>query len=212
MVKCSPALLPATDSAFGRGGHMTHALYVVPARDAAYLKLQDPVLDRDRATIVGLRWPAWDEGEQRYKALQTVFPPSLRHTGGTVEWVRDGAPADVSGADLVPAVKGVGAAVLLARYARHKVVLRVANLLARAGWADDAKAVRFLAAVFTAKGTPTRRPTRPADNPSPSGHAGNFGAADRAAPSTAANPAHRVLTGPRPPSARTTPGAGALPS
>jgi hypothetical protein len=154
-VVVGPALLPATDSAFGRGGQVTHALYTVPAGDAIYLKLLDPVLTGSRATIVELRWPEWDEDENRFKALQTVFPPSLHHSGGTVEWLRDGAPAEVVGVDLSAAVRQIGAAVLLARYAkpqeRHALVLLLANLLVRAGWTDDAKVVRFISAVFTAK-------------------------------------------------------------
>jgi DNA polymerase I-like protein with 3'-5' exonuclease and polymerase domains len=154
-VVVGPALLPLTDSTFGRAGRVTHGLYTVPARDASYLKLQDPVLTGDRATIVELRWPEWDEDEQRFKNIQTVFPPSLHHTGGTVTWLRDGTPAEVAGADLAASVRHVGAAVLLARYAkpkeRHALVLLLANLLVRAGWEEDAKVVRFIAAVFTAK-------------------------------------------------------------
>ena len=164
-VVVGPALLPATDSAFGRAERVTHALYTVPTRDAAYLKLQDPVLGGDRATIVELRWPEWDEEEQRFKALQTVFPPSLHHTGGTVAWLCDGAPAAVAGADLVAAVRHVGAAVLLARYAkpkeRHALVLLLANLLVRARWQDDAKVVAFIAAVFTAKNDVTMAANEP---------------------------------------------------
>ena len=159
-VVVGPHLLPATDSAFGRGGPVTHALYTVPARDAAYLKLQDPVLSGDRATIVELRWPEWDEDEKAFKNLQTVFPPSLHHTGGTVTWLRDGAPAEVAGADLVAAVHHIGAAVLIARYVkskeRHALVLLLANLLVRAGWDDDAKVVGFIAAVFAARNDPDK--------------------------------------------------------
>lgn len=159
-VAVGPALLPATDSTFGRVGRATHLLYTVPARDALFQKLQDPVLTGDQATIVELRWPEWDVDEERCKNLQTVFPPSLHHTGGTVEWLRDGTPAEVAGADLVAAVRHVGAAVLLARYAkpkeRHALVLLLANLLVRAGWADDAPAVPFITAVFTAKNDPEK--------------------------------------------------------
>jgi DNA polymerase I-like protein with 3'-5' exonuclease and polymerase domains len=153
-VVAGPALLPATDSAFGRGGQVTHLLYTIPARDALYLKLLDPVLTGDRATIVELRWPEWDADEERFKNLQTVFPPSLHSSGRTIEWLRDGAPAEVAGTELIAAVRHVGAAVLLARYARpkerHGLVLLLANLLVRAAWKDE-PAVRFITAVFTTK-------------------------------------------------------------
>lgn len=144
-VAAGPHLLPSTDGAFGRDGRVTHALYTVADRAATFAKLQDPVLAGDRATIVELRWPEWDEGENRFKNIQTVFPPSLHSGGDTLEWARDGEPATVAGADLGAAVRHVGAAVLLARYAkpgeRHALVLLVANLLARAGWADDRRRV-----------------------------------------------------------------------
>jgi hypothetical protein len=156
----APHLLPVTDSAFGRDGQTTHTLYVVPDRGASYLKLQDPVLSGDKATIIELRWPEWDEDEERFKALQTVLPPSLHFSGDTLAWVNDGAPAEVAGADLVSAVCHIGAAVLIARYAkpkeRHALVLLLANLLVRAGWEDDAKIVRFIAAVFLAKNDPEK--------------------------------------------------------
>jgi hypothetical protein len=57
--------------------------------------------------------------------------------------------------ELNAAVRHIGAAVLLARHTRpkkrHDLVLLIANLLVRAGWADDARIVRFLTAVFTAR-------------------------------------------------------------
>jgi len=148
-------LLPPTNAAFGRGGQLTHALFTVTDAAAAFLKLQDPVLKGDAATIVELRWPTWDEAEKRWKSIQTVFPPSLHYSGDTLQWVRDGEPASVLGAELVAAVRRVGAAVLIARYARpverHGLVLLIANLLVRAGWADDRKIVQFMVAVFTAR-------------------------------------------------------------
>jgi DNA polymerase I-like protein with 3'-5' exonuclease and polymerase domains len=151
----APYLLPATDCGFGRGNHQTHHLYTVTDQAATFAKLQDPALPGDRATIIELRWPEWDEAEQRFKSLQTVFPPSLHHTGATLRWLRHGEPAVVAGADLNAAVRHVAAAVLLARHAkpkvRHDLVLLTANLLVRAGWSDDAKVVRFLAAVFAAR-------------------------------------------------------------
>jgi DNA polymerase I-like protein with 3'-5' exonuclease and polymerase domains len=150
-----PTLLPATDSAFGRSGAMTHLLYTVPDHAASFARLLDPVLTGDQATIIELRWPEWDEDEKRRKAIQTVFPPSLHFSGETLEWFRDGTPAAVPGAELVAAVRHIGAAVLLARYARpkerHALVLLLANLLVRAGWSDDARIVRFIVAVFSAK-------------------------------------------------------------
>lgn len=154
-VALGPLLLPATGAAFGRGGQLTHALYHATDGTAEYAKLQDPVLTGDAATIIELRWPSWDESEQRYTALQSVLPPSLHHTGDTIAWVRDGDPAVVPGADLGAAVRHIGAATLLARYARpaerHALVLLLANLLMRAGWTDDRNAVTFIAAVFTAR-------------------------------------------------------------
>ncbi len=159
-IAIGPFLLPATDSAFGRGGQETHSLYIVTDQAASFLKLQDPVLSGDEATIIELRWPEWDEDENRFKAIQTVFPPSLHVSGQTLEWIRDGNPATVTGADLVATVRTVAAAVLITRYAkpkeRHVLVLLVANLLVRAGWTDDTKIVRFTTAVFTARNDPDK--------------------------------------------------------
>ncbi|MBP3954841.1 DUF3987 domain-containing protein [Gemmata sp. G18] len=159
-VAAGPYLLPATRAAFGRNGHTTHALYTVPDGGAAFAKLQDPVLTGDRATIVELRWPEWDDTEQRHKHLQTVFPPSLHFSGVTLEWTRDGEPAPVPGAELRAAVRHVGAAVLVARYAkpneRHALVLLLANLLVRAGCESDARAVAFMTAVFAARNDPDK--------------------------------------------------------
>jgi hypothetical protein len=153
-VLASPFLLPRTDSAFGHGGRETHALYTVIDGTASFLKLQDPVLSGRDATIIELRWPEWDGAEHRYKAIQTVFPPSLQRSGDIIEWQRVGEPTGVTGADLGAAVRRVGAAVLIARYARpkerHALVLLLANLGVRAGWEDDL-IVRFIIAVFTAR-------------------------------------------------------------
>jgi DNA polymerase I-like protein with 3'-5' exonuclease and polymerase domains len=133
----------------------THLLHTIIDGAASFAKLLDPVLLGDEATIIELRWPEWDEDEKRYKSLQTVFPPSLHYTGVQIEWLRDGEPAAARGADLTAAVRHVGAAVLIARYARpkerHSLVLLLANLLVRAGWAEDAAIVRFITAVFTAR-------------------------------------------------------------
>src|SRR5262249_5738250 len=82
----APFLLPPTDCGFGREKAQTHHLYAVPDRAASYAKLEDPTLPGDTATIVELRWPEWDEAEQPFKSLQTVFPPSLHHTGSTLRW------------------------------------------------------------------------------------------------------------------------------
>ncbi|MDY3563391.1 DNA polymerase [Gemmata sp. JC673] len=154
-VSVGPYLLPPTGSAFGRGGEITHRLYAATDRTAAFAKLLDPVRSGDEATIVELRWPEWDEAEGRFKNVQTVFPPSLHVSGEALGWARDEAPAGVAGAELNAAVRHVGAAVLIARYARpqerHALVLLVANLVARAGWADDARAVALIAAVFAAR-------------------------------------------------------------
>jgi hypothetical protein len=159
-VLAGPYLLPPTGAAFGRGGRETHALYTIADGAGAFAKLQDPVRTGDTATIVELRWPAWDETEKRHKAIQTVFPPSLHHSGARIEWFRDGDPAAVAGADLVAAVRSLAAAVLVARYARpkerHGLVLLLANILVRAGWEDDARIVGFLTAVFAARNDPDK--------------------------------------------------------
>ncbi|MDB5308811.1 MAG: hypothetical protein JWO38_3013 [Gemmataceae bacterium] len=148
-------LLPPTGAAFGRGGQVTHNVYTVTDGAASYAKLLDPVLAGSAATIVEFRWPERDPETGAEKALMTVFPPSLHYTGAQLEWVRDGDPAPVRGADLAAAVRQVGAAVLLARYARpkerHALVLLIANLLVRAGVEDNARVVAFMAAVFAAR-------------------------------------------------------------
>ena len=132
----APHLLPVTNCGFGRAGCQTHWLYTVSDKAASYLKLEDPTMAGGQATIVELRWPEFDEQEQRYKALQTVIPPSLHYTGATIEWLRDGEPTVVPGVDLAAAVRHIGAAVLIARHAkpkkRHELVLLMANLLVRA--------------------------------------------------------------------------------
>ncbi|MBN9523104.1 DUF3987 domain-containing protein, partial [bacterium] len=154
--RAAPHLLPATPATFGRGAAVTHHLYVLVDGAAAFARLTDPVLPGAGATVVELRWPNADDDTGVPKAAQTVFPPSLHHTGDTLAWARDGAPAAVPGADLAAAVRRVAAAVLVARYARpkerHALVLLLANLGVRAGWADDDTVVRFAAAVFAAKG------------------------------------------------------------
>jgi len=150
----APQLLPATNCGFGRGGCQTHWLYTISDRAATCLKLEDPTLPGHQATIVELRWPEFYEHEQRYKALQTVIPPSLHYSGATIEWQNDGEPSVVPGVELTAAVRHIGAAVLIARHAkprkRHDLVLVIANLLVRAGWADD-QIVKFMVAVFEAQ-------------------------------------------------------------
>ncbi len=159
-VAAGPYLLPTTRAAFGRRGRTTHALYTVTDGAAGFAKLQDPVLTGDRATIVELRWPEWDDTEQRHKNLQTVVPPSLHFSGETLEWVHDGEPVAVPGTELGAAVRDIGAAVLVARYARpkerHALVLLLANLLVRAGCESDARAVAFISAVFAARNDPDK--------------------------------------------------------
>jgi hypothetical protein len=150
----APHVLPPTAAAFGLDGRETHDLYTVADGAAEYLKLQDPVLPGAAATIVELRWPNRDDETGELKAMQTVVPPSVHESQRLREWLRDGPPAEVPGATLVAAVKRVGAAVLVARYAkpkeRHALVLLLANLGVRCGW-DDELITRFVAAVYAAK-------------------------------------------------------------
>ena len=116
-VVIAPYLLPATDCGFGRGGAQTHWLFTVGDKAASYLKLEDPSLPGAEATIIELRWPEFDEQEQRYKMLQTVVPPSLRYSAKLSKWLRDGDP--LSSLELTWSSSSATSArpVLVARYA-----------------------------------------------------------------------------------------------
>jgi DNA polymerase-1 len=147
-------LLPETHCTFGRGGLETHALYTVTDGAAEFIDMKDPVIAGKGATVIELRWSCLDAKTGRVKAHQTVIPPSLHYSQTRLEWLRDGDPGAATGAELAAAVRRVGAAVLIARYARpnprHDLVLLLANLGVRAGWDDDA-VLRFILAVFAAR-------------------------------------------------------------
>jgi hypothetical protein len=158
----APLLLEDSGAVYGRDGRETHRLYTVADRAEA-LKLQDPVLTGAGATIIELRWSGRDDGPGDERPLQTVLPPSRHPSGCVLEWIRDGEPARVTGDDLGAAVRHVAAAVLVARYARpkerHALVLLLANLLVRAGWADDGRVVRF--SPTSARSCPSASRSRP---------------------------------------------------
>jgi hypothetical protein len=74
------------------------------------------------------------------KGAATTLPPSMHVTGVLVQWVSDGEPAHVTGADLKRAVlHHAVAALLLPRYAgqgsRHEGALVLGSVLSRARWA-----------------------------------------------------------------------------
>jgi P4 family phage/plasmid primase-like protien len=134
-------LLPETGLIFGRQSKpFSHFFYRTdpPARTAQFT---DPL---DQSTIVELRGLSSDGSV----GLQTVVPPSIHETGELVRFEQgfEGIPANIDAQVLVPAVRRVAAAALLARHwptkgSRHHGFLALAGVLARAEWSpEDAKA------------------------------------------------------------------------
>jgi bifunctional DNA primase/polymerase-like protein/D5-like protein len=132
--------LPATGAIFGRRSKpSSHQLYTTDlhqTEQAAVIAYAESTGGKAGQMIVELRIGANGKG------ATSVFPPSLHVTGESVEWVDDGEPAHVSGADLKRAVAQLAVACLLKRHypgegSRHEGALVIGGVLARAGWTAD---------------------------------------------------------------------------
>jgi hypothetical protein len=137
----APEFLPATDAIFGRKSKpCSHQLYVTDLYKTdtrAVIQFARFMNGRAGPMIVELR--IGGDG----KGAATVAPPSMHETGETVEWIREGEPAQVAGDELFHAVRKLAVASLLKPYypgqgSRHEGALVIGGVLARAGWnADD---------------------------------------------------------------------------
>jgi hypothetical protein len=133
--------LPPTGAIFGRRSKpASHQLYVTDLHKTeklAAIQFKEYVAGRQGPVIVELRIGADSKG------ATTVFPPSMHSAGEMVQWINDGEPARVAGADLKRNVTQLAVTSLLKRHypgqgSRHEGALVIGGVLARAGWkADD---------------------------------------------------------------------------
>jgi hypothetical protein len=135
--------LPATGAIFGRNSKpCSHMLYITELHKTEKLSR---IAFREYQ-----KWPRRADDRRAahghgYEGALTMFPPSMHVTGEMVEWVKDGEPARVGGADLKRAVMQLAIACLLKRHypgegSGHEGALVIGGVLARAGWnADDIK-------------------------------------------------------------------------
>jgi Bifunctional DNA primase/polymerase, N-terminal len=105
--------LPATGAIFGRRSKpCSHQLYTTDlhqTEQAAVISYAESTGGKTGQMIVELRIGANGKG------ATSVFPPSLHVTGESVEWVDEGEPEHVGGADLKRAVAQLAVACLLNR-------------------------------------------------------------------------------------------------
>jgi hypothetical protein len=139
-IAIAPYLLSPTAARFGRPSKPgSHRLYVTDlsahSDSKAAIQFREP---RTLKMLVELRIG----GE---KGAQTVFPGSIHEDGEAIAWEKDGAPAEVEGADLVHQVTVLAAFSLIARrwpkkdtHARHQAALVLGGFLARAGLPSEA--------------------------------------------------------------------------
>jgi len=135
-ITLAPHLLPPTTATFGRRSKpCSHHLYV---SDLCKTEKRAAIQFKDSTgTIVELRIGGAGKG------AFTVFLPSMHVSGETVEWVTEGEPAPVDGAELESAVTKLAiACVLVQAYPRqeglrHEAALALGGVLARAGWQSD---------------------------------------------------------------------------
>jgi hypothetical protein len=146
--------LPPTGAIFGRKSkpcsHMLYLTDLCKTEKLAAIQYKEYVAGRQGAVIVELRVGADGKG------AATIFPPSMHSAGEMVQWVNDGEPARVTGADLKRAVLQLAVACLLKRYypgqgSRHDAALVIGGVLARAGWSVD-DITHVIEAVATAAG------------------------------------------------------------
>lgn len=155
--RLAPAFLPRTDLVSGReSAPDSHRFYVSPG--AAYLKLEDPLREGAKATLLEIRSGTLSA------AHQTMVPPSIHPSGERVSWSRYGEPAAVPAADLERAARELAAASVLLRYLperdgsqkRHRLFLALSSVLLRADWEPE-RAKRFEAAIRKAAGDDSNR-------------------------------------------------------
>jgi Bifunctional DNA primase/polymerase, N-terminal len=127
----APEFLPPTAAVFGRRsrpcGHQLYITDLCQTEAKAVLAFEH---------IVELRTGGNGKG------ATTVFPPSMHASGEMVEWISDGEPARVTGAELKQAVRQLAVACLLQQNypgngKRHEAALVLGGVLARAGWQPD---------------------------------------------------------------------------
>jgi putative DNA primase/helicase len=132
--------LPATDAVFGHPSKpCSHQLYVsdlYKTETTAAIQYPQYIGGKASAMVVELRIGGNGRG------ATTVAPPSMHETGERVEWVRDGEPARVAGAELMQRVRKLAVASLLKIYypgdgSRHQAALVIGGVLARAQWSAD---------------------------------------------------------------------------
>ena len=127
-VALAPALLPPTESVFGRSGKSrSHWLY-----QSAVPKLAQFVDPDDGETLL----------EVRSTGGQTVFPGSTHATGEPIQWHEDGDQAEVDPNRLITIAGELAAACLLVRAApadnRNRYMLEIAGALVRGLGVDGA--------------------------------------------------------------------------
>jgi hypothetical protein len=145
----APEFLPATGAIFGRPSKpCSHQLYVSDLCDTettAAIALKQYHDGKAGPVIVELRIGANGKG------AHTTVPPSMHVTGELVQWVSDGEPARVAGAQLKRSVLELAVAALLKpRYpgqgSRQEAALVLGGVLARAGW--DAERITHVVEVL----------------------------------------------------------------
>jgi hypothetical protein len=131
----APEFLPPTDAIFGRRSKpASHQLYITKLCETekkATIQFAEYSGRRRGAMLVELRIGGDAKGSM------SVAPPSMHSAGELVEWIRDGEPASVDGADLQRAVTQLAVASLLKRHypgegSRHDGALKIGGVLARA--------------------------------------------------------------------------------
>lgn len=137
----APAILPGTNSVFGRQSKPTsHYLYRCPISSQRF---KDPETGEMLLEI-------------RSTGHQTIFPGSIHPSGEAVEWYEDGPVADIEPLALLRAASQLAAASLLARHfpkegGRHDAQLTVCAFLIRSGWSEE-KTAAFVSSVVGANG------------------------------------------------------------
>jgi hypothetical protein len=125
-LKLGPALLPPTNSIFGRAGKpRSHRLYFVPSACGRVHKFVAP----GGETLL----------EYRATGGQTVFPGSVHPSGEPIEWESDGDPQTVDAGDLRKAAGELASACLLLRHypaegSRQDFAMAIAGGLLRCRW------------------------------------------------------------------------------
>ena len=127
-VRLAHYFLPETGAVFGRPSKPSshHEYLVTDPKPVSVIAHRDD----NQAVILELRIGVTG-------AAQTVFPGSRHVSGEMIEWVRNGAPANVPFKALARAVRGIAVASLLLRHwhhdGAHDMALRIGGFLARAG-------------------------------------------------------------------------------